>query len=356
VRADDGDGLLALALTLEIDLVVIGPEAPLVAGVADVLRQNGVAVFGPGADAAQIEGSKTFAKDVLRAAGVRTAETLAVARAPCVLKANGLASGKGVFVCRTSAELDAALPAVEALGQGVVIEELLEGPEVSVFALSDGRRVVPIGAAQDFKRVGDGDAGPNTGGMGAYSPVPEIDTDQLVAEIHAPVLEELARRGAPFVGCLFAGLMITESGPYVLEFNARFGDPETQVLMPRIDGDLLGALSAAARGDLSTTDVDLTPRSAVTVVLTAPDYPAHSDYRGAPIDGLEAAAATGAIVFHGGTAARDGRVVTNGGRILSVTSTADTVAAARAGAYDAVRLLSFDGVKYRSDIAAGVDG
>jgi phosphoribosylamine---glycine ligase len=356
VRADDGDGLLALALTLEIDLVVIGPEAPLVAGVADVLRQNGVAVFGPGTDAAQIEGSKTFAKDVLRAAGVRTAETLAVARAPCVVKANGLASGKGVFVCRTSAELDAALPAVEALGQGVVIEELLEGPEVSVFALSDGRRVVPIGAAQDFKRIGDGDAGPNTGGMGAYSPVPGIDTEQLVADIHAPVLEELARRGAPFVGCLFAGLMITENGPQVLEFNARFGDPETQVLMPRVEGDLLGALSAAARGDLSTTDVDLAPRSAVTVVLAAPDYPARSDYRGAPIDGLEAAAETGAIVFHGGTAARDGRVVTNGGRILSVTSTADTVAAARTGAYDAVRLLSFDGVKYRSDIAAGVDG
>jgi phosphoribosylamine--glycine ligase len=355
VRADDGDGLLALALTLEIDLVVIGPEAPLVAGVADVLRQNGIAVFGPGADAAQIEGSKTFAKDVLRAAGVPTAETLAVARAPCVVKANGLASGKGVFVCRTSAELDAAFPAVEALGQGVVIEELLEGHEVSLFALSDGRRVFPIGAAQDFKRVGDGDVGPNTGGMGAYSPVPKIDVEQLVSEIHEPVLKELARRGAPFVGCLFAGLMVTESGPHVLEFNARFGDPETQVLMPRVNGDLLGALSAAARGDLSTADVDLAPRSAVTVVLAAPDYPARSDYAGAPIDGLEAAEATGAIVFHGGTAARDGRVVTNGGRILSVTATADTVAAARAGAYDAVSLLSFDGVKYRSDIAAGVD-
>ena len=356
VRAGDGDGLLALALTLEIDLVVIGPEAPLVAGVADLLRQSGVAVFGPGADAAQIEGSKTFAKDVLRAAGVPTAETLAVARAPCVVKANGLASGKGVFVCHTPAELDAALPAVEALGQGVVIEELLEGREVSLFALSDGRRVVPIGSAQDFKRVGDGDAGPNTGGMGAYSPVPEIDAEALVSQIHEPVIEELARRGTPFVGCLFAGLMITESGPHVLEFNARFGDPETQVLMPRVRGDLLGALSAAARGDLSTADVELAPSSAVTVVLAAPDYPERSDYAGVPIDGLEAAEGTGAIVFYGGTAARDGRVVTNGGRILSVTATADTVADARAGAYDAVRLLSFEGVKYRSDIAAGVDG
>jgi phosphoribosylamine--glycine ligase len=286
---------------------------------------------------------------------VPTAETLAVARAPCVVKADGLASGKGVFVCRTSAELDAALHAVEALGQGVVIEELLEGQELSLFALSDGRRVMPLGAAQDFKRVGDGDTGPNTGGMGAYSPVPEIDANELASQIHEPVLEELAHRGTPFVGCLFAGLMLTEGGPRVLEFNARFGDPETQVLMPRIEGDLLGALSSAARGNLTTSTVDLGPRSAVTVVLAAPDYPARSDYAGAPIDGLEAAAAAGAVVFHGGTAARDGRVVTNGGRILSVTATASTVADARAAAYDAVRLLSFDGVKYRRDIAAGVD-
>jgi phosphoribosylamine--glycine ligase len=355
VRADDGDGLLALALTLEIDLVVIGPEAPLVSGVADVLRQSGIAVFGPSADAARIEGSKTFAKEVMRAAGVQTAEALAVARTPCVVKADGLASGKGVFVCRTGAELEAALPAVEALGQGVVIEELLEGREVSLFALSDGRRVVPMGAAQDFKRVGDGDAGPNTGGMGAYSPVPGIDVAQLVSKIHEPVLDQLARRGTPFVGCLFAGLMLTDDEPRVLEFNARFGDPETQVLMPRIEGDLLGALAAAARGDLSGTDVGLSPRSTVTVVLAAPDYPARSDYAGAPIDGLEAAEASGALVFQGGTAARDGRVITNGGRILSVTATADTVAEARAGAYEAVSLLSFEGAKYRRDIAAGVD-
>jgi phosphoribosylamine--glycine ligase len=356
VRANDGDGLLALALTLEIDLVVIGPEAPLVAGVADVLRQSGIAVFGPSADAAQIEGSKSFAKDVMRAAGVPTAETLAVARVPCVVKANGLAAGKGVFVCHTSAELDAALRAVEAFGQGVVIEELLEGPEVSLFALSDGRRVVPLGAAQDFKRLGDGDAGPNTGGMGAYSPVPGVDVANLVAQIHEPVLEELARRGSPFVGCLFAGLMVTDEGPRVLEFNARFGDPETQVVMPRIEGDLLGALAGAARGDLSGTDVSLSSRSAVTVVLAAPDYPSSSDYAGMPIDGLEAAEAAGALVFHGGTAARDGRVITNGGRILSVTGTADSVAEARTDAYEAVNLLSFEGVRFRRDIAAGVDG
>ncbi len=210
---------------------------------------------------------------MLRAAGVPTAETLSVARAPCVLKADGLAAGKGVFVCHTREQLDAALPAVEALGQGVVIEELLEGYEVSLFALCDGRRVVPLGSAQDFKRAEDGDAGPNTGGMGAYSPVAEFDGGALVSEIHEPVLEELARRGAPFIGCLFAGLMITADGPRVLEFNARFGDPETQVLMPRISGDLLGALSAAASGDLSGTDLTLDDRAAVTVVLTNPDYP-----------------------------------------------------------------------------------
>jgi phosphoribosylamine--glycine ligase len=356
VRASDGDGLLALALTTDIDLAVIGPEAPLVGGVTDLLRQNGVNVFGPSAEAARIEGSKTFAKEVLRAAGVATAETMSVARAPCVLKADGLASGKGVFVCRTRAELEAALPAVEAFGGGAVIEELLEGPEVSLFALSDGRTAVPFGAAQDFKRIGDGDEGPNTGGMGAYSPVAALDADELVRQVHAPVIDELARRGTPFVGCLFAGLMLTANGPKVLEFNARFGDPETQVLMPRFRGDLLEALAAAARGDLGGVDVSLAEEAAVTVVLAAPDYPERSDYAGATIDGLDAAAAAGALVFQGGTAVRDGRVITNGGRILSVTATGDTVAEARAKAYAAVDLVSFEGARFRRDIAAVAGG
>ena len=356
VRADDGDGLLALALTSDIDLAVIGPEAPLVAGVADLLRQNGIGVFGPSAEAARIEGSKSFAKDVLRAAGVPTAETMSVARAPCVLKADGLASGKGVFVCRTSAELEAALPAVEAFGGGAVIEELLEGPEVSLFALSDGRTALPFGSAQDFKRIGDGDEGPNTGGMGAYSPVPSIDVDALVAQVHAPVIEALARRGAPFIGCLFAGLMMTADGPKVLEFNARFGDPETQVLMPRFRGDLLEALAAAARGDLAGVDVAFADDAAVTVVLAAPDYPARSDYAGATISGLDEAAGTGALVFQGGTAVRDGRVITNGGRILSVTATGDGVAEARDQAYAAVDLVSFEGARFRRDIAAVAGG
>jgi phosphoribosylamine---glycine ligase len=353
VRADDADGLLSLALTLEADLVVIGPEGPLVAGIADGLRQNGVAVFGPSAAAARIEGSKAFAKDVLRAAGVPAAETLSVARAPCVVKADGLAAGKGVFVCRTPAEVDAALRDVTAFGGDFVIEELLEGDEVSLFALSDGVHLVPLGGAQDFKRIGDGDEGPNTGGMGAYSPVQlPVDAAELVERVHRPVIDELARRGSAFVGCLFAGLMLTPDGPKVLEFNARFGDPETQVLMPRVEGDLLELLTAAALGDLSGTSVSMNEDAAVTVVLAGPEYPERSDYSGVRIDGLEAARAAGATIFHGGTAVRDGSLITNGGRILSVTATAPSVSAARERAYNAVELISFDGARFRTDIAA----
>ena len=352
VRPDDAEGLLSLAVTIGADLVVIGPEGPLVAGVADELRMNGIPVFGPSADAARIEGSKSFAKDVMRAAGVPVAETLSVARAPCVVKADGLASGKGVFVCQTAEELDAALRDVMAFGGDFVIEELLEGEEVSLFALTDGRRVVPLGAAQDFKRIGDGDTGPNTGGMGAYSPVPWLEeADELVATLVQPVVDELARRGSPFIGVLFAGLMMTADGPKVLEFNARFGDPETQVLMPRLDGDLLQLLFACAVGDLSGSTARLGDDAAVTIVLAAPDYPARSDYAGAAIEGIAAAETAGALVFHGGTAVRDGTVVTNGGRILSVTATGPTVGEARDRAYTAADLISFDGVQYRRDIA-----
>jgi phosphoribosylamine--glycine ligase len=354
VRPEDGEGLLSLALTLEADLIVVGPEGPLVAGVGDQLRMNGFPVFGPSADAARIEGSKSFAKEIMRAAGVPLAETLSVARPPCVVKADGLAAGKGVFVCRTAEEVDDALRAVTALGGEFVIEELLEGEEVSVFALTDGRRVIPLGAAQDFKRIGDDDTGPNTGGMGAYSPVPWFgEVEALVADVHQPVVDELARRGSPFVGCLFAGLMITADGPKVLEFNARFGDPETQVLMPRLQGELLELLFACAVGDASGSRVTLEDEAAVTVVLAAPDYPARSDYTGVRIDGIPAAEATGALVFHGGTAVRDGVVVTHGGRILSVTATGRTVSAARDRVYEAVDLISFEGALYRRDIARG---
>jgi phosphoribosylamine--glycine ligase len=350
VRAEDGEGLLALAGALEIDLVVVGPEAPLVAGVADELRHLGVAVFGPSAGAARIEGSKSFAKEVMRAADVPTAESLSVARAPCVIKADGLAAGKGVFVCLTQEELDAALLSAATFGDSIVIEELLEGEEVSVFALCDGARALPLPAVQDFKRIGEDDRGPNTGGMGSYSPV-AADVESLVEAIHQPVLDELAARGTPFVGVLFAGVMLTGDGPRVLEFNCRFGDPETQSLLPRLDGDLLELLVAAARGDLSATSMGVGENAAVTVVLAAGDYPAAGDV-GTPIEGIADAEATGALVFHAGTALKDDRIVTNGGRILNVTGVDSNVAAARDRAYAACELISFPGMRYRRDIAA----
>jgi phosphoribosylamine---glycine ligase len=353
VRADDAEGLLALALELRIELVVVGPEAPLVAGVGDAIRRHGIPVFGPGKGAAQIEGSKTFAKDVMRAAGVPTAESLAVARPPCVVKADGLAAGKGVFVCHTQAELDAGLAAAAGFGGTIVIEELLEGDELSLFALIDGEHVLPLAPAQDFKRVGDGDTGPNTGGMGAYSPVPRIDdafVREIVETVHRPVVAELAARGTPFTGLLYAGLMLTPAGTRVLEFNCRFGDPETQAILPRLDGDLLEALHGCATGSLVGTDLATSERAAVTVVVAGGEYPEQND-SGTSISGIEDAEATGALVFHAGTALQDGRLVTNGGRILNVTGTGDTLADARAAAYAAVERISFDGMRYRRDIA-----
>jgi phosphoribosylamine--glycine ligase len=354
VRAEDGEGLLALAGSVGADLVVVGPEAPLVAGVADELRHAGVPVFGPSAGAARIEGSKSFAKEVMKAARVPTAERLSIARTPCVVKADGLAAGKGVFVCRDQDELDAALRAVSVFGDALVIEELLEGEEISVFALCDGARALALPVVQDFKRAEEGDTGPNTGGMGSFSPVPgygPADVEELLDAIHRPVLEELAVRGVPFVGVLFAGVIVTADGPRVLEFNCRFGDPETQSLLPRLEGDLLGALTAAAGGDLSTVELKIGERAAVTVVLAAGDYPAAGDI-GSPIEGIEAAAESGAQVFHAGTALKGDRLITNGGRILNVTATGETVADARDRAYAACDLISFPGMRYRRDIAA----
>jgi phosphoribosylamine--glycine ligase len=351
VRSDDGEGLLALARSLGVDVVVVGPEAPLVAGVGDTLRHAGLAVFGPSAAAARIEGSKTFAKDVMRAAGVPTAETMAVARPPCVVKADGLTAGKGVFVCHTREELDAALRGAAAHGRQLVIEELLAGRELSALAICNGREALPLPVARDFKRVGDGDAGPNTGGMGSYSPVSDAPTaEELLEAVHRPVLEELARRGTPFVGCLYAGLMLTADGPRVLEFNCRFGDPETQSVLPRLGGDLLAALSAAASGEPGGDELVATEDAAVTVVLAAGSYPERGD-SGAVIEGLEAAEAEGALVFHAGTALRDGGVVTNGGRILNVTALGASLTDARDLAYRAAARISFPGVRYRRDIA-----
>jgi phosphoribosylamine---glycine ligase len=353
VRADDTVGLLELGRALDIELVVVGPEAPLVAGIADELRRGGMAVFGPGAEAAQIEGSKRFAKDVMARAGVSVAGDMPIAAAPCVIKADGLAAGKGVFVCRTQDEVEVGLQAAAGLGGKVVIEELLEGREVSLFALCDGTRAIPLGTAQDYKRARDDNEGPNTGGMGAMSPIPlDEDPAELVARIHQPVVDELARRGTPFVGCLFAGLMLTADGVRVLEFNARFGDPETQVLIPRLEGDLLAALAAAARGGAEPGILRPGADAAVTVVLTGPDYPARSDYAGAAISGIADAQATGALVFHGGTAMRGDTLVTNGGRILSVTALGPDIPSARQRAYDAVEKISFDGARHRTDIAA----
>ncbi len=354
VRAEDAEGLLALAGSLGSDLVVVGPEAPLVAGVADELRHAGVPVFGPSAEGARIEGSKAFAKEVMGAAGVPTAETLSIARPPCVIKADGLAAGKGVFICRDQEQLDSALHAATALGDAIVIEELLEGEEISVFALCDGARALALPSVQDFKRAEEGDAGPNTGGMGSYSPVSgfgPVETEELVDAIHRPVVEELTARGVPFVGVLFAGLMLTDDGPRVLEFNCRFGDPETQSLLPRLDGDLLGALTAAAAGDLSHVELRASEAAAVTVVLAAGSYPASGD-AGSPIEGIEAAEETGAHVFHAGTALKGNQLVTNGGRILNVTATGDTVTEARERAYAACERISFPGARYRKDIAA----
>jgi phosphoribosylamine---glycine ligase len=355
VRAEDAEGLLDLAHSVDADLVVVGPEAPLVAGVADELRHAGIAVFGPGKKAARIEGSKSFAKEVMRAAGVPTAETLSDARAPCVVKADGLAAGKGVFVCRDQDELAAGLREVARLGDTWLVEELLEGDEVSAFALASGVQTTVLPTAQDYKRAFDGDEGPNTGGMGAYSPVVGLDesagTEELIDTVHLPVLRELAARGTPFVGVLFAGMMLTDTGPKVLEFNCRFGDPEAQVLLPRLEGDLLGAMAGAAAGDAPSPALAVSEQAAVTVVIAASDYPARGD-SGTPIEGIENAEAEGALVFQAGTAMHKGRVVTNGGRVLGVTGLGASVEEARERAYEACGRISFEGMRFRRDIAA----
>jgi len=352
VRAEDGEGLLSLCREIDVDLVVVGPEAPLVVGLVDTLRRAGIAVFGPTRAAARIEGSKSFAKEVLEAAGVPTANRLAVARPPCVVKADGLAAGKGVFVCHTQEELEAGLRGAAALGGDVVVEELLEGDEVSLFAVTDGSRAIALAPAQDFKRIGERDTGPNTGGMGSYSPVPglgEPEVEELLETVHRPVLAELARRDAPFSGLLYAGLMLTAEGPRVLEFNCRFGDPETQSILPRVEGDLLGALWGAATGELGS-DLSIGEGAAVTVVLAGGDYPEQGD-SGTPIEGVEDAEASGALVFHAGTARHGGRLVTNGGRILDVTAVGEDLAAARSAAYEAASRIAFAGMRFRRDIA-----
>jgi phosphoribosylamine---glycine ligase len=365
VTATDPGDVAGLATRLAADLVVIGPEAPLVAGVADAVRSAGISCFGPGRDAAAIEGSKSFAKDIMTAAGVptarsRTCRTDTQARAalaefgrPYVVKADGLAAGKGVVVTE---DYEAALKHASACGT-VVIEEYLDGPEVSVFALTDGARAVSMLPAQDYKRARDGDAGPNTGGMGAYAPLPWAPQDlaaETLATVVQPTLNELSRRGTPFRGVLYCGLSLTADGLRVVEFNARFGDPEVQVVLDRLATPLGGLLRAAAAGDLgSAPALAWTPGSAVNVVVAAEGYPA-APAGGDPIDGLAAAGhVSGAYVLQAGTAVGpDGQLVSAGGRVLNVIGTGQDLPQARAVAYQAAARISMRGGWYRHDIAA----
>jgi phosphoribosylamine--glycine ligase len=364
---DDPAALARAARDAGVDLAVVGPEAPLVAGLADALAAEGVRCFGPRADAARLEGSKAFAKEVMEAAGVPTAAhrvvatvdegMAAIAGYPAVIKADGLAAGKGVVIAAGEAEARAALEEMlvaRRFGeQPVVVEEFLAGDELSLLALCDGERAIPLAPARDYKRIGDGDSGPNTGGMGSFSPVPGTDelVRDVVASVHQPVVEELARRGTPFHGVLYAGLMLGEDGPKVLEFNVRFGDPETQVVLPRLRSDLLALLIAATEPDgLAGAELDWDPRAAVCVVLASRGYPARSS-SGDVIAGLDALPA-GVEVFHAGTAERHGDVVTAGGRVLGVTALGDDRAAARSAAYAAADVIAFDGAQLRRDIAA----
>ena len=366
VDVTDPQAIAKLAAGLNVDLVVVGPEVPLVAGAADAVRAAGIDCFGPSKAAAQLEGSKTFAKEVMAAAGVPTARSFTCRSsdqaaaaldelgAPYVVKDDGLAAGKGVVVTTDRA---AALAHAEAC-ERVVIEEYLDGPEVSLFCITDGSTVVPLAPAQDFKRVGDADTGPNTGGMGAYSPLPWADSElskQIVAQVAQPTIDEMQRRGTPFSGLLYIGLAMTASGARVVEFNARFGDPETQVVLARLTTPLGSLLTAAAQRRLSgEAELSWTQSAAVTVVIAAAGYP-ERPRTGDVIEGLAAADNhDDAYVLHAGTKAVDGSVVSAGGRVLSVVGTGSTVAAAREAAYRAVADVSLAGSHFRTDIAAGV--
>jgi len=373
VAADDADGLAGFATAHGVDLVVVGPETPLVAGLGDRLRALGLAVFGPGRRAAAIEGSKAFSKDLMARHGIPTArfathtEPAAARRyarevgVPLVVKTDGLAAGKGAIVCATPEDADAAIARCMerrefgAAGATVVIEEFMAGEEASFFALSSGASVLPLAAAQDHKTVLDDDRGPNTGGMGAYSPVASVDARmqaRVMAEIVEPTLAALAAEGAPYQGVLYAGLMLTKEGPRVVEFNCRFGDPECQAILMRMEEDLVPLLAAVARGERLPAPAPWTNagRASVCVTVASGGYPGTYE-TGREITGvLDASALPGVQVFHAGTARRDGRLVTAGGRVLGVTAVAGTLADAVARAYEGVRLIHFDGMHYRTDI------
>ena len=359
VAITDNNAILQLAQQLAVDLVVVGPEVPLVNGVSDVLREAGFAVFGPSKAAAQLEGSKDFAKKVMRDAGVPTARSftctekseiekaLDIFGAPYVVKDDGLAAGKGVVVTNNRhAALDHALECTR-----VVIEEYLAGPEISLFGISDGRNILPMQPAQDFKRAFDGDEGPNTGGMGAYSPLPwapDDIVDETYEKVLAPMIAEMAARGTPFVGLLYAGLALTDEGIRVIEFNARFGDPETQVLIPRLMTPLATLLYNAATDNLDDAVLQWRDESAVTIVLAAQGYP-ESPKTGAPIASIPTIAQS--QVFHAGTSDSSGRLLSTGGRVLTVTGTGADLTEARDRAYRAISQIELEGSFYRSDIA-----
>jgi phosphoribosylamine---glycine ligase len=372
IAADEVGRLVDAAAAERVDLVVVGPEAPLVAGLVDALEAAGIAAFGPGREAARIEGSKAHAKQLMAEAGVPTAshvvlrsrdealEHLACASYPAVLKADGLAAGKGVIIAPTETE---AREAVEVFfverrfgDTEVVLEEHLDGEELSLLALCDSENVVALAPAQDYKRILDGDRGPNTGGMGSYSPVPGFDSARVeeIADLaHRPIVDLMRRRGTPYHGVLYAGLMVTATGPRVLEFNCRFGDPETQAVLPRLRSDLAELCLAACRpGGLAGLAADFADEWAVTVVLASAGYPASSS-SGDRVEGLDQAASIdGVEITHAGTSSSDGAIVTAGGRVLNVTGLGPSAEAARERAYAAVSLISFEGMQIRTDIAA----
>ncbi len=367
--AEDGAAVVDAARAQRVSLVVVGPEAPLVAGVADALAAAGIACFGPGAAGAELEGSKAFCKEIMEAAGVPTASYTVVrdvdagmaaigGRYPTVIKADGLAAGKGVIIAPDEASAREALHALlveRRFGtEQVVVEEFLDGEELSLLALCDGETALPLASAQDYKRIFDGDLGPNTGGMGSYSPVPAIDDARaasICSAVHQPVLDELRRRGIDFHGVLYAGLMMTADGAKVLEFNVRFGDPETQAILPRLRTDLLALFDAAViSGGLSGVTLEWAPEFAVSVVLASRGYP-ESSSSGDLITGLDVVPPE-VSVTHAGTAFdTDGAVVTAGGRVLSVTALGSDAASARTGAYAAADVIEFDGKQLRRDIA-----
>jgi phosphoribosylamine---glycine ligase len=371
VGAEDIDGIVDTATRESVDLVVIGPEAPLVAGLTDALTAAGIRAFGPTAAAARLEGSKAFCKEIMLAAGVPTAVYKvvqdaqagldAIERYPTVIKADGLAAGKGVIIAEDESAAREALHALLVERRfdttQVVVEEYLEGEELSLLALCDAERAIPLASAQDYKRIYDGDQGPNTGGMGSYSPVPSVDPEraaEICRAVHQPVLDELARRGIPFQGMLYAGLMMTADGPRVLEFNVRFGDPETQAILPRLRSDLLSVLEAATvPGGLAGVALEWAPEMAVSVVLASAGYPSSSS-TGDVITGLDRVPA-GVQVTHAGTALDPaGQVVTAGGRVLNVTGLGADAASAREAAYAAADMIEFDGRQLRRDIALKV--